>query len=511
MGTLGPDRSVVAFSMSRQIDFSEYTIVDQENGNLIVEHDDGTQFSLSKDGSMTTTALSHTPAKGVSASKSSLLSDGYPIAKSSGGKMASVSWSDYGTDDAALQDLADWIAAQTTKSGVLTTPTEKPDGSAVTIENTVVVGDSSDRETNIDVHITSNTRLTSPIGTTITDGSPLFKIQGDTTTNKAGRNRRFHADGAFNLGGNNAAVVELEMQAEFEVYIRYAGSYGRTGVILDGCANGTIYGHFHPWDSTATAFESRDDQNFNKTSDITIAPGTVVRTDHASVIDDTSSQFTRLYVGGYFEDCAGNAMFDVQNSGTRLFLTPYANLGNTADGTHGVYWNGYAGVLQPSRVVNIGGSTTGGDGIVTSGNLASGDNLWIGEDIHFASIGGDSINIAGTDSDAQIRVPYESAVAGSVSYPAPSWGNMMYHDGWKLRAEGTGTSVAASGSTQLTGYAGLAGAEVDWEYAIASDPNAAVEVELRQGWNDTNGQQSVTAYELSGTGGATIDWRVYYR
>lgn len=436
-------------------------------------------------------------------------------------------------DDVYLNELNNWLINGTPNSGQLHIPAHTADGDRLTITGQVDLGDTSNSDAEVDCYIYNNANKdVAQITTTINDGTSAFRMVGDidggSVSNgdvvgiSSGRARDFHCYASSDFSNNDCPLVELRAQAQAEVYIRNHNNYTGTGIVLDDMSNSRFMFHLLPRNSTATGIEFRSStkfnlgESFNQPSDNIIMPGSMMRGGFRTVLDDDldtsdpanepDGRNVRTLVSGYYENCNGDAMFKATGN-SRLIITPQTTIGVTdpdsGNDGDGVQFDGFLGVIMPCRMSNI-----AGDAVSTNGTLSNGDALYVSKDMYLTSIGGDAINIDPSDVNAHIRVPRESLAykdSNSFNYPAASWGNMCYHDGWRREAEGSASLSANGTATLATGI----NADHDINVRIKGVSSAGGDARYRKlyGYDNTGGTQSVFLEETNGSS-VTVDYVV---
>lgn len=440
--------------------------------------------------------------EGVVNSVSAALQRGYVAAVHPSEGVAVVDPRDTATDAAALQAANDYLAVKTQNSGEVFVPALKPDGSMWEIESTVVWGDSSDSTAYINPHGVGFNRDVA-VGTTISDGSPVFKFVGDTTNGISRKGMR-STGFSFALGGSNATPVMVQCVNNWYIgYERVAG-FAATGFQIDGLCT--------EWQLECNRVASGD--TGAKYVDITNTVGTPTATtdgyigprwqaggDH-DVGLSTHLDSEKLTIAGKWEGATGRAELDLTGGVNVVTDECHVTGGGNDPGVHGIYAESGVNVLRPAFV-----SGWDGDGIHV--NASSGE-FYIDPAIHFSDITGDNLGLGNLDPDHAI-IPYESSVVGkqteTVTYPSPPWQRIYHPDGFRLYREDTTT---VSGKTLAEGFAGNKFERNRLEWTVAADPGSDAELRELLGWDSANGHKKLLFEELTGTT-VDVDWRLYRR
>jgi hypothetical protein len=166
-------------------------------------------------------------------------------------------------------------------------------------------------------------------------------------------------------------------------------------------------------------------------------------------------------------------------------------------------------MLRVSPGFELGANESGGHGIHIE-SMARG---------HIPPLPNDGVdgNIVQIDEDGghnnYIVVPYEETFNGSVSYPSPGWGQLVYPDGWQKHAVGT-TTIAADSTTTLSNHAGTAGTEIRLtNLSIASDPDGDPRFQTVRGWRDISGEDGKQWIGIKETAGVSFElsWEIHRR
>jgi hypothetical protein len=358
------------------------------------------------------------------------------------------------TDDAAaLQNVNDDLIANAVSAaefGVVWIPAEKPDGSAWSIESTVTFGDSSNRF-NVMPRGWGFSATGRAIQTTITDGSPVFEITGDTTNNKSAAHLVHFGGFALDGGNNDAVAIKITDTLDWtldEVALDNFAPTADGGVVVDGACFGWVIGRLK-W---AGGSASSDVIHF-KNSTGNGPPGNGVVTSHVNVTGphasaiSTSTKNPPIRVGGHYEASEGDACLDLTDGS--WILTTDLSIGTLKSGpTDSVFFDGERLAVGPT---NLGAPAGAGD-VVHIGSNAS--QFFIQPFYRVqASLTGDDLNIESGAASNTSYVPFPEAFRGTVTRPTAN-PNIVYPNGGHLWTEFSGQSHTTGGETNITNISG---------------------------------------------------------
>jgi hypothetical protein len=452
------------------------------------------------------TQLHHSTEQGVPQSLFASLCKGKAVAVSSANGVRSVDPTSFETDDDALQALVDW--AETSTNGVkIFSPHLRPDGRPYTITSTVSTSDDSDVSVSWQFFKLGNPQPETNVRmeTTITDGSPMFRISGNIQSQQSTGTDAQHVatfeDLSASLDGNNAGVVEFAHGGEYirNLSVRDAGG---TVIQLTGrCFNGRINGLDISGSSSSAVAVSMRSGTTGRGTDWIIGPHITCVGEFDSIITDNGSSWSRVVVGGYYEGATGRSAIDFTGTGV-MSVTPwtYVVFNNKEGNTDGIYLDTGRATLCPWLVEN-----NGGHGIHLGPNRPQ---ARIGPNMYTNYNGGHAIMVESVQAgNNKTTVPHPRSVVGSVQYLDPPWHNLYYNDGSQLINEGT--SIVPSGDrTVATHYAGNPNRPLDVRWEVTPNSDDGTLVAQRQAHYSRSEQAAVVFAELSGAGDAEVEWRV---
>jgi hypothetical protein len=488
----------------------DWEIVGNDGGNLVIkDKQNGNTYTLKPDGeigassvnadSVATGELSPTEKTDVPQSVYAAVSKGYVVALHPDSATKVIDPAAATNDASALQAANDYLAGKSTPAGVVFVPAIKSDGSAWSISSTVSWGDKSNNARVNPVGVGFSKSHT--IGTTITNGDPVFEFVGDSTSRRGMRSTGF----AFDFGGNDATVCRIERVNEWRIHWHSAINFAGTGWEIDGlCAEWQLQcNRVAPSNTSATCVDLVNTVgDAVSTADGRIGPDWQ-QGNQCGVGLSGDADAEKVVIGGKWEKARGRAQLDLAAGGPYI-VTDECVLAsdNGGTGVDAVRFDGSALVFNASKM----------DGYSGNGlNVVSAEELYVSPNTEIINtMGGDAYVIA--DPSTHGVVPREEALVGqtvfTTTFPSPPWGRLYTPEGWRLYREGTVT-VSSGGSAAASNFAGRDGVPIVVEHWIANDPNADVEYEMRRGWNDGGGQTSVTFHELSSAGDVDIGYRIW--
>lgn len=459
-------------------------------------------------GSLSTGELSPTAAEGVPQSITAALSKGFMAARdfSAGVKVADPR--NYATDDAALQALVDWIEANG-DGGSIHCGGSRPDGTPVTIENTVAM----DPASRIPIswffdsgQFAQGTALNNEITTTINDGSPMFDVCGNVSTGENIAGITFRGD-TWDLGSNNVTLLRTRTIAAAKLLPgRVKGSTGDV-IVLDSGTFDSWLNYYTPLPASSTTARcvvfANSEALSNPGADVQVGPQFKTEDTHSVTIENQGGH-NRIRVGGKLEGAHGIASV-VQETNSTMNLLPSCIVGRTWDGAHGIYQDGGVINANVSQICN-----TAGDGIRVGPNAAQTN---INPTVRLDGITGDIWHFKG---DTGGIIPYRPEAPRTL--PPTPWNKLQYIDGWQLYRTGTYTLTAGgdagsiySGPELVSQYAGRPGTAVRMEWWVESDPAANTLIQEYRGTDTIENQQNLVLQETSGNASVTVGYSVFRR
>jgi hypothetical protein len=260
-----------------------------------------------------------------------------------------------GSNAAAIEAANAALVEGPITTGTIYLPAYDPNGEQFSIERQVLIGS---RSTPASVSLRAPTTadavdvsgdepaVTGAITTEIDDGSAVFVWASATDSGgRAARDVVF--GGHYSLGDNDVSLLRMQNINTFHVAptIRH---FTGSGIILDGVANGTIGGVYHPYDPTAVVIDSRSGHQQDD-SDVSILPNTETESQYAEFLTDKNGGILRRpRIAGHFEGAQGEAHVYIENK-SQIIVTDAARIayaGGGADGTtHGVKYAGSGWLL----------------------------------------------------------------------------------------------------------------------------------------------------------------------
>jgi hypothetical protein len=470
--------------------------------------------------SVSSDVLQSTPTEGDDKSLYSALSQGYAVGQSSAAGMKVVDPANFADDTAALQALNDWLVGLGSSVVTVWIPPKRSDGTNWLFPSTVEFGDTSETDripARVFLPWMGGGESGTTIGTTITNGDPIFRFVGAGQrggAQTAGGSRLI--GGHFSLGGQDASIVEWKDQSGWKMDQVRAYNINGDAIKITGACFGFEIGLVGLTMASNSSGRGvvfyQDTTNQRNPANGFIRDLVIDGTYDDAVTTGINSNSNRsdpghIVVDGHYEGADGTALLNLVNG---IWSIPDAvKLGLTTSGAHGIK-------VGPSSQVTIGnvviGGSIDGDGILVDDGGAVDATVRISPDLNTTGFpAGDTINV---QSAVEASVPYENMVEGSVTYPPPPWGaKYKYHDGWALQRDGTDTISAASSSV-VSNFAGSQNVEHKAQVWIPSGSEPTGRVQYDYYWEfdpADNTHENLVVEELLGNTSVTVAYRVYTR
>jgi hypothetical protein len=336
---------------------------------------------------------------------------------------------DHESNAAAIEAANRAIVEAEVRTGHLYLPASDPAGERFVIERQVLIGARSQAASiSVDAPTTGSSASgklggNGAIGTEIDDGSAVFVWASDTGDTADGDSgfaaRDVYFGGRFDLGQQDVSLLRMQNINNFHV-VPSVRNYAGSALILDGVANGSIGGRYHPRHDDARVIDSRAGYQAAD-SDIHLLPETEVESNYDTAVTDVdgrdgSNHLTRLWISGHMEG-ATNAYVDIHYD-SKVIVTEQARFGSQPN--YGTDENVADGLrYQGTGWFVVGGCTMSrirGNGIVVGG-----DAQWfdISPNVSFNpwTIDGDAIVVESPPQKTS-TLPAARAVRGTTSYPS---------------------------------------------------------------------------------------------
>lgn len=429
---------------------------------------------------------------------------------------------DYSSDAAAIQAANDDLTANLSQrgpSGYVYLPALRPDGTELTIGNTVVFG-SETAEAHVLPRGWGYSGAGGPkIQCTIDNGDPMFVVASDSANGGSVKANGTWLGGFAAQGhGNDAEFLRIKNGTAFhlkDVNARHFNSATADGVyVFDGSCynsyiNNTTYVASQIDCPDADVWVLRDDTGNGPPGELKFGPANSTYADPSYPFNSAfrcEVNANDIAWGGRIEGAGGDGL--IYQTGGDLYLTGYTELGRVeGSGTDKVYFDGY--MLCVSPVISLGSNLTGSSGHgLHIPSIARGYIPPLAND----GIDGDVIHIENDNGSSNyVVVPYPGTFNGSVRYPEPRWNQLVYPDGWQKYREGT-TTIQADTITTLTAFAGGPGTKLRLtDLTIASDPGGDARFHEVWGWSSgsgSDGKQWVGIEETNGTS-FELEWKIH--
>lgn len=430
-------------------------------------------------------------------------------------------------DQTALQNANDNLKAQLPSGfeyGEVWIPNLRPDDTEWSVGSTVEFG--PDSATNENVIIVPkgwgfSDAFRGTITTTITDGTPIFQVQGNLSGDNAlGPEIEYDAGLVFDAGGNDCEGLRLkdfQPKALKNVAFRDFTRSSAAGVLtLDGAVNNmeiqhANFNHNSNGDGTARNIQFVNDTTNGPPGEIQIADMNSFNGQQCDIFSTVS--VTDLHLkGGRTEGCEGTNI-NSSGEGASIFMTSgnlyvssnfeFGKIDKVAGTRHQIFFEG--GYINVQDGTNMG--IASGDAVKVGSSFSGGGYLGY---IQPDNISGDTINIqSDPGSTNRLQVPDEAALDGSVTYPSLPWNGVFYHNGWQKYRTFSDVTVTSNGTSQLDSFLGAEDTQIDYEFFVDADLNADPQVTARLGWLSGNDQQRLVGKEHTGNAGPDIGGVVY--